>query len=305
MSLCIIGKEKSETNIRLLEEAKKRFHSVFFVPIDGIAIGLNSDFSITYRASDMLKFKAILPRIPRRYYSYAYQLLSLFPQDTFMPIKPISLLLANERFFLLTVLRKRNIPTLNLHLARSSKAVYRIIEKSEYPIMIRSPEKKTGVAVNNITEAKSVADALISLNQPVLVEEFVKDMISVYVAEPDVIASLKKNTKEKDIIFSSGKFKPTKLKPETRMLALDTARALDAQIARIDISMNPDPKIVNIELNPDLVLPSRITNTNIPKMVIDSIYENYKNFEKRPVLMKFFDDAKSVVKDVLKSKHLL
>ena len=100
MSLCIIGQEKSESNLRLLAEAKKKFDSVFFVPIDSIGIGLNERFSIHYRATDILKFKAVLPRIPRAYSSYAYQLLSLFPGDTYMAVKPISFLLAAERFFL-------------------------------------------------------------------------------------------------------------------------------------------------------------------------------------------------------------
>ncbi|MCK5548807.1 MAG: hypothetical protein KAI64_07310, partial [Thermoplasmata archaeon] len=76
MTLCILGQEKTESNLKLLAEAKKRFDSVFFVPIDSIGLGLNKDFSITYRASNLLKFNAVLPRIPRRFYSYAYQLLS-------------------------------------------------------------------------------------------------------------------------------------------------------------------------------------------------------------------------------------
>ena len=197
MNLCIISKEKSGSNLKLLEEAKKKFSSVFFVPIDAIGIGLADKFSITYRITDLLKFKAVFPRIPSDFSSYAYQLLSLFPEDTYMPIKPISFLLADERFFLLTVLRKRGINTIDLHLTRSTEAALRIAEQSEFPLIIRTPEKKIGVIVKNKTEAKSIIDALASLGQPIIIENTIKDIVSVYVAEPDVIASVKKKTKEK------------------------------------------------------------------------------------------------------------
>jgi glutathione synthase/RimK-type ligase-like ATP-grasp enzyme len=159
-SLCIIGTEKSQTNIKLLNEAKKVFGSVLFVPIESIGVGLSEDFTIKYRVTDLLKFKAIFPRIPRKISSYAYQLLSLFPQDTYMPIRPISFLLAEERFFLLTVLRKRSIPTINLQMTKGPKAAARMLDETEFPLVIRIPDKKTGVVVKNVTEAKGVVDAL-------------------------------------------------------------------------------------------------------------------------------------------------
>lgn len=305
MSLCIIGLEKSETNLRLLEEAKNMFASVFFVPIDGIRIGLGEKFSISYRSSDILKFNSLYPRIPPRFYSYAYQLLSLLPPETFTPIKPITFLLASERFFLLSVLRKRDINTLDIHLARSTKAAQAILEESEFPIVIRVPGKETGVVANAQTEAKSVIDALGSLKQPVLIEELVKDMVSCYVADPDVLASVKKKTKEKDLVFSKGDLKNQKINIETRHLALETAKAIDTQIVRVDISLNGDPKVVNVNLNPDLIRPSKVTGVDLPKETIHRIYENYRKHREKPMLMKFFEDAKSVVKDVLKDKNML
>jgi glutathione synthase/RimK-type ligase-like ATP-grasp enzyme len=305
MGLCMIGQEKSESNIRLLEEAKKSFGSVFFVPIDSIGIGVNRGFSISYRASDILKFDAVLPRISRPYCSYAYQLLSLFPPETFMPVKPISFLLADERFFMLTVLRKRGIPTLNLHLARSSKAASRIIDQVNFPLILRTPNKKTGVVVKNKLEAKSVVDALTHLQQPILIEDMVKEMISVYVAEPDIIAGVRKKTREPDIIFSPGDLKNSRVELEVEQLALEAAKAIDAQVARIDISLNKEPRVVNINLNPELIRPSRVTGIDMPGRIISSVYNNYSNHKQRPLLMKFLEDAKSVVKDVLKTKQLL
>jgi len=222
-----------------------------------------------------------------------------------MPIKPISLLLADERFFLLTVLRKRGISTLNLHLTRSSKAAYRIIEQGKYPLVIRAPEKKTGVVVKNATESKSIIDALGSLNQPIMIEDVVKDMVSIYVAKPDVITSVKKKTKEKDVVFAYGELKNQKINMDIQQLALDAAKAVEADTARVDISLNGNPRVVNVQLDPDLIAPSKATGINIPRKIIDSIYENYKAYRQKPTLMKFFEDAKSVVKDVLKTKQLI
>jgi glutathione synthase/RimK-type ligase-like ATP-grasp enzyme len=305
MSLCIIGLEKSETNLRLLEEAKSRFASVFFVPIDGIRIGLGEKFSISYRTSDLMKFSSVYPRIPTKFYSYAYQLLSLLPPETFTPIKPITFLLASERFFLLSVLRKREINTLNIQLARSTKAAYAIMEESEFPLVIRIPGKETGVVANTQTEAKSVIDALGSLRQPILIEDLVKDLVYCYVAKPDVLASARKKTREKDVVFSKGELKNHKADIETRHLALEAANAVDTQIARVDISLNGEPKVVNVNLNPGLVEPSRATGVNLPKETVKNIHENYRKHAEKPMLMRFFEDAKSVVKDVLKDKSMM
>lgn len=302
--LCIIGEEKSATNIKLLEEAKKQFDSVFFVPLEGIGVGLTDRFSITYRTTNLLRFPVVLARIPRKSCSYAYQLLSLFPPETFMPVKPISFLLADERFFLLTVLRKRGIPTLNLHLAKSKKAADRILN-GNYPLIIRVPEKKTGVIVESRGEAKSIIEALTSLNQSILIEDVVKDMVSVYVAAPDVVAAVKKKTKERDVVFSQGEYKQAKISIAVERLAIEAAAGMEAQIARVDISLDNEPRVVNIDLNPDLVTPSQVTNTNLPEQVMLSVLENFDAHLKKPLLVKFFEDASSVVKDVLRAKQLL
>ena len=304
-NLCIIGQEKSESSLKLLEEAKKRFDTVFFVPINAIGIGLKDKFSISYRATDLLKFKAIFPRIPREYCSYAYQLLSLFPPDTYMPIKPISFLLADERFFLLTVLRKRGINTINLHMTRSSEAASRIIEQLQYPLVVRTSEKKTGVVVNNKTEAKSITGALASLNRPILIEDLVDNLISVYVARNEVIGSVKKKTKEKDIVFSKGEFKSQKINLETKQLALDAVTAIDAQVARVDLTIAKEPEVVDIDLNPGLIYPSTVLAANLPEKLMEAVHAGYESHKQKPLLMKFFEDAKSVVKDVLGTKQLL
>ena len=305
MDLCMIGYEKSESNLKLLEEAKGKFDKVFFVPIDGIGIGLTDSFGITYRATDLLKFGAVFPRIPRKFCSYGYQLLSLFPQETYMPIKPISFLLADERFFLLTVLRKRNIPTLNLQLANSPIAGTRLTSAIKFPFIIRTPEKKTGVIVNGESEAKNIIGALSSLKKSVLLEELVKDMISVYVAEPEVIGAVRKRTKEMDVVFGEGEIKKQKITSEIEHMALDAARAIEAQVVRIDMTLAPEPKIVNVDLNPNLTKPSKVTGINLPEKIMGSIQENYKAHLEKPMLIKFFDDAKSVVKDVLKTKQMM
>lgn len=303
--LCILGLEKSKSNIRLLEEAKRLFDSVFFVPINGIGIGLSEKFSITYRTTDLFKFPAVLARIPRDFWSYGYQLLSLFPTNTFMPIKPISFLLADERFFMLTVLRKKGVDTVNMKLARSKKAAERILEGNSYPFIIRTPEKKTGVYVKNPSEAKSIVDTLASLDKPILMEAPTKDMVSVYVTKPDVIASVKKKSKEKDIVFGPGTLKNTKISIEIEHLALEAAAAVEAQFARIDISTDDFPRVVNIDLNPGLISSSKVTGVDIPEKIITSLKGNFEDHLKKPLLVKFFEDASSVVQDVLKSKQFL
>jgi glutathione synthase/RimK-type ligase-like ATP-grasp enzyme len=158
--------------------------------------------------------------------------------------------------------------------------------------------------VKSKQEAKSVIDALQSMQRPILMEDPVKNMVSVYVAEPEVVASVKKTTKEKDVVFGKGDIKKVKIDVETKQLALDAAKAIDAKVLRVDIALNSSPRVVNINLNPSLTFPSKITGVDIPKKIIESIHYNYEIHKEKPLLLKFFDDAKSVVKDVLKTKDI-
>lgn len=304
-NLCIIGQKKTDSNIQLLNQAKEKFDKVFFVPLDGVHIGLTDKFKITYRTSDLLKFKAIFPRISKSAGSFGYQLLSLFPRETFMPVKPISLLLAQERFFLLTVLRKRNINTVNLRLTQRNKAAERILKENNFPLIVRSPDKKTGVVVENESEGKSIIDALGALKHPILIEDLVEEMVSVYVAQPDILASGEKKTKERDVVMAEGQLKKKKIGYEVKQLALDATRAIEAQVARVDIALGKEPKVANISLNPGLVQPSEEMGVELIPEMIKSIYDNYRQHQEKPTLMKFFEDAKSVMKDVLESKELV
>jgi glutathione synthase/RimK-type ligase-like ATP-grasp enzyme len=305
MTLSIIGQDKSESNLRLLEEAKKSFDSVFFVPLDGISIGLNQRFSIHYRATDMQKFKSVLPRIPKPFSSYGYQILSLFPGDSYMAVKPITYLLAAERFFLLTVLRKRGISTINLNMARSTIPAIKMVDSEKYPMIIRTTENKTGVVVKNRMEAKSIIDALAHLKQPILVEDVSRDIVSAFVAEPEVVAAVRKKSKSTDILFAPGELKSHKLSIDAEQLAIDTARSMDAHVARVDMSINGEPRVINVDLCPDLVKPSKASGVNIPRKIIESVHANQKSYSEKPMLLKFFEDAKSVVRDVLHSKNLI
>jgi glutathione synthase/RimK-type ligase-like ATP-grasp enzyme len=304
MSLCILGHEKSGSNIKLLEESRKIFKSVFLVPISEVNVGLGKEFMISYRNSDLLRFDAILPRIPRIHYQFAYQLLSLFPRETFMPIQPISFLVAAERFFMLTVMRKRGVETLRLEMARSPAAAARVLNNVVFPVVIRLPGKKTGIPVASRTEAKSVTDALGSLDQTILIEEPVKEMVSVYVAHPQAIAAVRKKTKEKDAVFSEGALKKFRMEREICQLALDAAAALSAMTAKIDIALMEDrPVVANVELDPELLAASRVSGVNIPRRIVESVYESCREHADRPLLLKFFDDAQSVVREVMKNRH--
>lgn len=307
MTLCMIGSSNSETDLELLKEAKKKFFSVFFVPTEGIRMGFDDKFSITYRKTDLTKFSAVYPRITQSLYSYAYQLLSLFPSEIYTPIRPISFLLAADRFFLLSVLRKRKIRTVNVWLARSPRAAKGILSEEEenLPVIMRVPGKETGIIANTLTEAKSVVGALGSLSQPVMMEEVVKDMVSCYVAGDEVIASVKKKTNKKDVLFSEGKLKRHKTDIETRHLAVETASSIDAQLARVDMSLNDHPKVINVSLAPSLKEPSKVTGVNLSRAFVGSLYDNYKRHKEKPMLMRFFEDAKSVVKDVLRDKSMV
>jgi hypothetical protein len=119
------------------------------------------------------------------------------------------------------------------------------------------------------------------------------------------VAGVRKKTKESDVLFAPGELKKHRISIEEEQLAVDTVRSMDAHTARVDIAINGEPRVANVELRPDLIRPSKASGVNIPRKIIESVHENYSRYTERPMLLRFFEDAKSVVRDVLHSKQLL
>jgi hypothetical protein len=113
---------------------------------------------------------------------------------------------------------------------------------------------------------------------------------------------VRKTTKDQDVVFSPGTLRKHKLSFEEKHLAMKTAEAIDTRVVRVDMASGKDPYVVNIGLNPDLVEASKVTGVNIAREIMKRVHDDYTRHKDRPMLVKFFDDAKSVVKDVLKEK---
>ena len=68
MKLCIIGPEKrSDSEIELMETAKKKFDSVLYAPIEMIRIETCKDKAVPFlKNTNLLEFDAILPRVTKK-----------------------------------------------------------------------------------------------------------------------------------------------------------------------------------------------------------------------------------------------
>ena len=101
-----------------------------------------------------------------------------------------------------------------------------------------------------------------------------------------------------------GEYKQARISRQLENLALEAASAVEADVARIDISPE-GPRVVNIELNPNLTIPSKASGVNIPERMMASIYDNFEAHMKKPLFVKLVEDARSAVKDMLRTKHFI
>ena len=277
-SVCIIGDGKTKSNVMLINEASKKF-SVFFAPINGIRLRLEKGgASVMHRNLDLRKFNVILPRIPNSYSGYAHQLLSLIPSNVYLPVKSFSFLACSGRFFMFNLLRKNNIPTIDLSLARSNKASKNVFGEFEFPLIIRIPGKNTGIIAKSETEAKTIIDAIGSLGKSILIEKLDNsELVSIFIIGGKAFP-FKKISPEKDMVFSKCEYKKISIKKDEEMTAFQAVKTVKSQIARVDMFMNPS-RIANIVLNPSLSNIPNSDGTNVIESLTETLYDNYSKGE--------------------------
>ncbi|MBR9681905.1 MAG: RimK family alpha-L-glutamate ligase [Candidatus Altiarchaeota archaeon] len=260
MKLAILGPlSRSYEEIRVIEEAAKVFSSTSYFAIPQINVEIRKgNFALTYKNKDLMNYEVIYPRIPRTYKKFGATILSLLQQGgAQLPITPESLVLSHNKFLTLLLLQERDIPVPETYMAVKRETLEHALEKLDYPLVMKLIYGSKGAGVmfaDSKQSAVSVMDALERFNEPIFVEEFIKNKgedVRLYIVGGRVISSMKRVAKEGEMRSNIGiggvgeKYEPTH---EEKRMALKSAKVLEMDICGIDIMHGPNGPVV-IEAN--------------------------------------------------------
>jgi ribosomal protein S6--L-glutamate ligase len=296
MKICILGpKTRKEQELWLLEEAKKRFEKVTYAEIPFIRIENDEVF---FKNMNLADYDCVLPRVPRTYKNFGYNICKMLEGKVYMPIKPESILYCHNKFLTLLALNKAGIPTPKTYLALSRQGVRAVLDKLHYPIVIKLLYGSLGKGVmfaESRESAASLIDTVEGMNEPFVVEEYIKNPgedIRALVIGNEVIAMrrIAEKGEMRTNIGAGGKGKKVNLSSDLREMAIKSAKVLGLGIAGIDIIVGEEsnPRVIEANVNVIFEGITKVTGVNVAEKMINYLWNEGEISTKGVVLGSFF-----------------
>ncbi len=261
MKLCIIGKKKTDSFF--LEDAKKYFEKVLFVPTENIRlVTVGNKISVKYRTTDLSEFDCIVAIVPRSEYEKIFVIFSNLP-DVFKPQGHKAFGITSNRLILFQRLADKNIKVPKISLADSSETAYRALDELDLPLLIRSAGEEMMLATTQ-QEAKSMIDTLHALKKSIFIEEHYpkKQILDLYVLDNEIIdAKIKKRV---GVEFKEDAKTKPKLTRSLISTAVETSKVLKTDWVKITLIKKKIPIVIDVDMSPTL-------NKNISPIIFEKI----------------------------------
>jgi len=259
-SLLIIGSRtfKKSTVNALIEEAKNRFNSVLFVPIDKIQIQTSTGkVGVFYKGKNLLAFDVIYPRVSSKDFLLGETVLKAIENsNAYCPVSLEAYQITNHKFYTSQKLSNAKIPGLLSTLSISPKYADYVVNETGYPFVMKILSGFAGkgvVLVNSKEQMESILDAMHLFEEFICTQKFIKGKdydIRCYVIGDYVIA-VKRKAKKGDWranISRGGSATLINPTPEMLNVAKKAAKVLKMDICAVDL-MEMKNKWVVIEVN--------------------------------------------------------
>ncbi|MBN2881168.1 RimK family alpha-L-glutamate ligase [Candidatus Woesearchaeota archaeon] len=210
---------------------------------------------------------------------------------TYFPIQAEAFNIVHDKMLTFLELQKKNISVPKTYLASTPSSGKKILEKMKYPVIIKLPQGTQGKGVmfaDSYASASSTLDALATLRQPFIIQEYVDangEDTRVIVAGDKVIGAYKRKAAENEVrsnIHSGGKgifYEPS---DKVKELSIRTAKALKSEICAIDILEGfQGPVVIEANLSPGLQGITSITGLDVAGEIAKFLFEKTKALKEK------------------------
>ncbi|MFT7615516.1 MAG: ribosomal protein S6--L-glutamate ligase [Candidatus Woesearchaeota archaeon] len=270
---------------------EKYFDSVDLIKIKEIEVQLgspNSQTELLYQGEPLSKYDCVYVKGSFNYATVAGAISGILAKKAYCPIDESAFTIVHDKTLSHIALQKANIPTPQTYLSSTSEAAKAVLKNVTYPIILKFPKGTHGKGVmfaDSYAAAASILDALVSLNQPFLIQEYIETNgadVRAFVVGDEVIAAMKRKSAGEDKRSNThmgGTGESYILDPKTRRLAIDTAKALKMDICGVDILEGPKGGLV-IEANasPGLQGITKYTDVDVADKIAQYLYKKTTAF---------------------------
>lgn len=263
----------------------------YFDEVDHINIKyLEINFSgkkaeILYKGKPLGNYECVFVKGSFRYANLLKSLtLLLMGNGTYLPIGDRAFTVAHDKLLTQLELQRNNIPMPTTYMASTVEAARSILQRLNYPIIMKFPQGTQGKGVlfaESFASASSILDALSTLRQPFIIQEYLETDgtdVRAFVVGDKVVASFKRKAtvKEKRANMHTGASgQAIELDDETKRMAIRAAKASEAEICGVDILLShKGPVVIEINISPSLQGITKYSGINVADKIAKFLYEN-------------------------------
>ena len=237
-----------------------------------------------YKGKELNHYDCIYAKGSFRYVTLLRSLTHVLINDSYMPIEPEAFTIGHDKLLTQLHLQSKSIPMPKTYISSTSQAAKEILEKINFPIIMKFPHGTQGKGVmyaESYTSAISMLDALASLKQPFIIQEFIEtngvDTRAIVIGDKVVAAMKRRQPNPLEIRANThaggiGEF--CVLENAQKKLAVKAAQAAGADICGIDILDGmKGPVVIEINLSPGLQGIMKASKLDIPDMIAKFLFK--------------------------------
>ncbi len=267
---------------------KSLFDSVDILDIRKVEIniGAKKDAYLIYEGKPFRKYDCVYAKGSYRYGALLRAVTSYLSENAYMPIRDNAFTLVHNKLLTHLVLQQSDIPMPLTYLTPTPSAAKKLLERLNYPIVMKFPEGTQGKGVmfaDSFAAASSLLDALQTLKQPFIIQEYVEtgstDIRAIVVGDK-VVAAMQRIAvygEKRANIHAGGIGEAVTLDTHTKRIAIKAAKAMGADICGVDLLNGPKgPIVIELNLSPGLQGIKRATGIDVATHIAKYLFKKTK-----------------------------
>lgn len=276
------------TTKRLVEVARERGHTARVINHAKCYMGMEqSRPNVHYRGKPLSDIDAIIPRVGFSYTGYAAAVVRQFEmRDVYSATRSIALVRSRDKLRSLQLLSRAGIDIPKTAFANRTDDINDLVELvGGTPLIVKLVESTHGqgvVLAETKKAAKSVIQAFYSINQPILIQEFIEEAggadIRALVVGGRVVGAMERQGLDEEFrsnIHQGGAGNKIKLSRDERRIAVKAAKQLGLDIAGVDLVRSErGPLVIEVNPSPGLEGVETATGRDIASKIIQYVEIN-------------------------------
>lgn len=282
-----LGSKSSKMVVKALSSYIRTVDDINLKDIE-VSISSKGGLEILHKGEPLEEYDCIYAKGSFRYAPLLRAITQIANKKAYMPIAAETFTIAHDKILSQLEMQKKNIPMPKTYIASTPSDAKKVLKKMNYPVIMKFPQGTQGKGVmfaDSFAAANSMLDALSSTKQPFLIQEYIETGgadLRVIVVGDQVAATMQRKAavgEKRANIHAGGTGEAYKIDPVTKKIAVETAKAVQADICAVDILESiKGPLVIEVNISPGLQGVTQATGIDVAKKIAKFLHQKAKDF---------------------------